>query len=111
MFSSVAIIQPHLLHTSIKNYYYNDHSYCYFVDSCSLKFSLDPKDLLIKTLPCTRERMNKKFICSPDGNMVSDQSQGDSLQTILPFATAPHWTNTFYLQPNINMCSESLILK
>ena len=49
MFSSVAIIQPHLLHTSIKNYYYNDHGYCYFVDSCSLKFSLDPKDLLIKT--------------------------------------------------------------
>ena len=111
MFSSVAIIQPHLLHTSIKNYYYNDHSYCYFVDSCSLKFSLDPKDLLIKTLPCTRERMNKKFICSPDGNVVSDQTQGDSPQRIQPFATAPHWTDAFCLQPIINKCSESLILK
>lgn len=47
MFSSVVIIQPQLLSTSLKNDY--NHSYCYLVDSCSLKFSLDPKDLLIKT--------------------------------------------------------------
>ena len=48
MFSSVVIIQPQLLSTSLKNDYYN-HSYCYLVNSCSLKFSLDPKDLPIKT--------------------------------------------------------------
>lgn len=48
MFSSVVIIQPQLLSTSLKNDYYN-HSYYYLVDSCSLKFSLHPKDLLIKT--------------------------------------------------------------
>lgn len=48
MSSSVVIIQPQLLSTSLKNDYYN-HSYFYLVDSCSLKFSLDPKDLLIKT--------------------------------------------------------------
>lgn len=55
--------------------------------------------------------MNKKFICSPDGSVVSDQSQEDSLQRIQPFATAPHWTDAFCLQPNINKCSESLTLK
>ena len=55
--------------------------------------------------------MNKKFICSPDGSVVSDQSQGDSPQRIQPFATARHWTDAFCLQPIINKCSESLILK
>lgn len=60
MFSSVVIIQPQLLSTSLKNDYYN-HSYCYLVNSCSLKFSLDPKDLLIKTFTM-HERKNEQEI-------------------------------------------------